>query len=651
MTPLIKNWPWLAERVFFTVLEKLPKTIRWRLDRSYEKALYWMATRHRQRLRRTVFVGVTGSVGKSTTKDLIAGILERHMKNGCKNSGSLNWAWDVAHLILRTKRSDAFCVTELAVTGPGTLDLSLSLVRPAVGVVTNIGDDHFSSFGNREAIAQEKSKLIKSLPSDGVAILNADDPRVQAMRSHFSGRVVTYGQGEGAMLRGEVVQSAWPDRLSLTVIWNGESVRVQTQFCGTFWTTAVLAAMATGISLGVPLAVAAEAIANVEPFEGRMAPVCVGEVTFIRDDWKAPLWTVAAVIEFVRQARAVRKIIIIGTLSDYQGNSTTRYAEVGKQALAAADCVIFVGSRAASGLRAKSSEKDELWAFPSLREASKFLAGYLKPGDLVLLKGSNKADHMQRLILASTTEVKCWRSDCGRSKFCDACELINVESGPVAANIDMAKSMPISSAESEMPVDELRRIGRSMVVVVGLGNPGESYIGTPHNVGYSTIDILAQGLARNWLQVDELAMVMRGESQNVSICLIKALTQMNQVGPALLRLAHVLDFGLAQCIFIHDDLDLPIGTVRVRMRGSDGGHRGLRSIIQAFQADNFCRIKIGVGRSEAAQQVADYVLTPFQPEQKEKVDTACRTAADRVFELIRQGQHRTVEPVPDRQNI
>ena len=154
----------------------------------------------------------------------------------------------------------------------------------------------------------------------------------------------------GAMLQGEAIEAAWPARLSFTVKWNGQSsLRVHTRLCGSHWAPTVLAALAAGVSLGVPLTVAAEAVGSVEPFEGRMSPVDVGDgVTFVRDDWKAPVWTIAPTFDFMRQARAPRKIIVIGTVSDYPGDSARRYVQIGRQALAVADCVIFVGPWASS---------------------------------------------------------------------------------------------------------------------------------------------------------------------------------------------------------------------------------------------------------------------------------------------------------------
>lgn len=626
--------------------------VEWRLRRLawkvYSQSVYRLAFLHRRSLRRTAFVGITGSAGKTTTKDLVASILERHLPRGRMGSGTLNGPYDVARLLLRTRASDAYCVTEIAITNDANIDLPVALFRPTVGVVTSIGGEHVSAYGNLDGIAEEKSKLIRSLPARGIAILNADDPRVLAMRARFSGRTITYGMSGDAMLRGEAVEASWPDRLSLTVKWNGQSARVQTQLCGRHWVPVVLAALATGVALGVPLTAAADAVASVEPFEGRMSPVEFGDgVTFIRDDWKAPFWSLATTFDFMRQARAARKIIVVGTISDYSGPYTPRYVSIARQALAVADCVIFAGPRASACLRAKRNSQDQLFAFPSLRNASAFLSSYLRPGDLVLLKGSIRTDHLERLILARTTDVQCWRSGCGRGYFCNQCSLLRVASDPEAPNGAFPAELGmLESATFDIGCPSGRQ---STVCVVGLGNPGERYIATRHNVGQSVVDILARRLSGTWTREGDLAMVMRTHWAGQAVWLLKLLTPINDAGPTLLPLAQELCFSLNECILVHDDLDLPVGTVRARYRGGDGGHRGVQSILQAFQDDKVRRVKIGIGKPGAGEAVTDYVLTPFPPEQAAAVDAASRAAGDRVLELIREASSpvaRTARTTP-----
>ena len=620
------------KKLFWELWNRLKVAIVWRIPYYYERVLYRITYWHRRRLVNTIFVGITGSAGKTTTKDLVAAILQRHFASeGRKTMGTLNSIEYVPALVLGTHKSDAYCVTEIGAPGPGTMDLPLALIRPSVGVVTNIGADHISAYGSKEAIAVEKSKLVRSLPTEGIAVLNADDSLVKGMAEQVVGRIVTFGLAENAMLCGDSLQSVWPERLSLNVTWQGESLRVQTQLCGTHWAPSVLAALATGVSLGVRLTDAAAAITNVLPFAGRMDPVVVDGIIFIRDDWKAPLSTIAPAFDFMRNAKARRKIIVMGTISDYRGDSAKRYQEIAQSALEIADCVVFVGDRASAALRAKRSASDELHAFPSIRDASVYLGAYMKSGDLVLLKGSAKTDHLQRLILARTSGVQCWRMDCRLNQFCDTCALLQTPSGPA-----VPAASPTLALESTATTDTTRRLEAATVVVVGLGNPHQRLADTPHNVGYRTIEILAQRMGQDWLAEGDLAMVARGELHGQKICLIKPFSPMNEIGPALAALANELGFEVHQCILVHDDLDLPLGAVRARNRGSDGGHRGVRSILQAFQDDRFRRVKIGVGHAPEGQSVIDFVLTPFSEEQCAIVTTINSAAADKVIELLRQ---------------
>lgn len=384
------------------------KGVEWRLKgwawNLYCQCTYALALIYRRWLHRTIFIGITGSAGKTTTKDLVACILERHAGKVQRGLGSFNFPFNVARVVLKTRVTDAYCVTEIALPNSDAgIDLPVAIFHPTVGVVTNIGGDHISAYGSLDAIAAEKSKLVKALPVTGIAVLNADDPRVLAMQSRCAGRTITYGLNENAMLRGEAINAAWPNRLSFTVRWNGQTARVQTQLCGSHWVPVVLAALATCVALGVPLEAAAAAVADEKPYEGRMSPVELGDgVTFIRDDWKAPFWTIAPTCDFMRQARATRKVIVMGTISDFSGPDTKGYVKVARQALAVADCVLFIGSKASACLRAKRDANDQLFAFPSIRNASSFLEAYLQPGDLVLLKGSTRADHLERLIFRRT---------------------------------------------------------------------------------------------------------------------------------------------------------------------------------------------------------------------------------------------------------
>jgi UDP-N-acetylmuramyl pentapeptide synthase len=394
-------------------------------------ASYALAARHRKASWQTLFIGVTGSAAKTSTKDLIWAALSARSL-GHKTPGTHNAAHWVARTVLAVRPDHDFCVVELGATGPGSLDRPIAVVRPKVAVVTNIGGDHRSAFRSLEATAAEKGKLVAALPPNGLAVLNADDPLVLAMRPRSPARVITYGLAADADVRAEEIGGAWPDRLGFVASYRGERVGVQTRFCGEHWVHAVLAALATAVGLDMPLLAAAEAVGRVEPWSGRLSPTVVGGVTFIRDECKASLWSVGPALRFLRAARAPRKIAVIGTISDYGGRASAVYAGVAREALESADEVLFVGpqARRSSGARTHTRAA-ALHAFDSLREASAWLETNLRPGDLVLLKGSQRADHLLRLLLARQGRVACWRQECRRTKFCDQCLLLRVPELPL----------------------------------------------------------------------------------------------------------------------------------------------------------------------------------------------------------------------------
>jgi UDP-N-acetylmuramyl pentapeptide synthase len=397
-----------------------------RLASSYRRLERRRALRHRRSVAGVTFIAVTGSAGKTTTKDLIATVLATKHRT-TKSPGTHNSAHWVSHTVLGARRGDGCCVHELGATGPGSLDEPIALVRPRVAVVTNVGGDHRSAFRTLDATASEKAKVVHAVPRAGFAVLNADDPRVLAMAGSCRGRVLTYGLNPDATVHAESVRSSWPDRLSFTVIHGEQRVAVHTRLCGVHWIHACLAAITTGIGLGVPIPVAAAALAPVEPLPGRYQPVEANGVTFIRDEFKASLWSVAPALEFLRDARAVRKVVVFGTISDYSGRASQIYADVARQALEVADEVIFVGPQALRCGAARSHPKGAaLRAFPGLREAHRHLADTLVPGDLVLLKGSQRADHLLRLVLARRGRIACWRTTCRRVKFCNECLLLRV---------------------------------------------------------------------------------------------------------------------------------------------------------------------------------------------------------------------------------
>jgi PTH1 family peptidyl-tRNA hydrolase len=173
--------------------------------------------------------------------------------------------------------------------------------------------------------------------------------------------------------------------------------------------------------------------------------------------------------------------------------------------------------------------------------------------------------------------------------------------------------------------------------VVGLGNPGPEYRNTRHNVGQRVVDALARRIHARFEREGGHA-VAHGRWQGETLYLIKPGSFMNVTGPPVARLARKLHLGPADLVIVFDDIDLPLGKVRVRLKGSAGGHNGVRSLIEAFGTDALRRVKIGVGRpgrpGEDRDLVSDHVLSPFYPEEHDTMAAACDEAADQALKLV-----------------
>ncbi len=170
-------------------------------------------------------------------------------------------------------------------------------------------------------------------------------------------------------------------------------------------------------------------------------------------------------------------------------------------------------------------------------------------------------------------------------------------------------------------------------VVVGLGNPGPEYRDTRHNVGQRVLDLLARRLRASWRR-DGSAVVARGQWRGEPVRLIKPISFMNESGPVVAKALRRVEAGPADLILVYDDIDLPLGTVRLRMKGSHGGHRGVRSVIEALGTQEIKRVKVGIGRPDQKDDVPDHVLTSFERDELPAVDAAVAEAAERVLALL-----------------
>ena len=181
-----------------------------------------------------------------------------------------------------------------------------------------------------------------------------------------------------------------------------------------------------------------------------------------------------------------------------------------------------------------------------------------------------------------------------------------------------------------------------MKLVAGLGNPGAKYRGTRHNVGFEVIDLLAARHGLTFEAAPADALQARWRRPEEVVLLVKPLTFMNVSGEALSALTRYYKMTVADTLVACDDVNLPLGRLRIRASGSEGGHNGLRSIAEQFGTVDYARLRIGVGRGDTRRDLADHVLARFEPEEQPGIETAIARAADAVESWLLDGLAATM---------
>ncbi len=176
-----------------------------------------------------------------------------------------------------------------------------------------------------------------------------------------------------------------------------------------------------------------------------------------------------------------------------------------------------------------------------------------------------------------------------------------------------------------------------MKLVVGLGNPGREYEGTRHNVGFMVIEALASKAGISLGEKRFKGIFGKGRLASETVAFLEPMTFMNASGRSVNGARQELDVVPQDVVVIYDDVDFPLGTVRVAQRGSDGGHKGVRSILDEMQTDEFVRVRVGIGRPAARGDVVDWVLGRFEGDELEARDRAVERAMEAVETIVRRG--------------
>ena len=176
-----------------------------------------------------------------------------------------------------------------------------------------------------------------------------------------------------------------------------------------------------------------------------------------------------------------------------------------------------------------------------------------------------------------------------------------------------------------------------MLLILGLGNPGPRYELTRHNAGFLVLENLADKYKIKLSQSKYRSLYGKGEINGLPVILAKPMTYMNESGNAVKALISAFNLSLEQILVIHDDIDLPLGKIKTKLKGGDGGQLGIRSTIETLQNPEFCRVRIGVGRPEQREDIVDYVLSSFSEQESgllnEVMDKAVQTIEAALKEL------------------
>jgi UDP-N-acetylmuramoyl-tripeptide--D-alanyl-D-alanine ligase len=355
------------------------------------RALGRLAAAHRRRHAIPV-VAVTGSNGKTTTKELLALVLSCRFRV-LRATGSFNNQWGLPLTLLGLDETHEAAVIELGMNAPGEIAALARIAQPTIGIVTTVAPAHVEFLGSIEGVQKAKGELVAAIPPEGVAVLNADDPRVLALARTARGRVVTFGLAERAEVRvGAVVATA--DGLTFSLTAGGATAAVRLPLPGRHNAVNAAAAVAAGGVLGVPLAEAARALGGAVAVKGRLTWREIAGVRVLDDTYNANPASLRAALEVLAEAaRAAgrgRTWVILGDMLELGPLAEAAHRDAGAWIAAVPVAgLLTVGPRAGrAGEAARAAGCPDVTAWDTPAAAAAGLAPRLEAGDRVLVKGS-----------------------------------------------------------------------------------------------------------------------------------------------------------------------------------------------------------------------------------------------------------------------
>jgi UDP-N-acetylmuramoyl-tripeptide--D-alanyl-D-alanine ligase len=369
------------------------------------EALHATARTRTQRQPETTYIGITGSNGKTSTKEAIAAVLGRQAPT-LKTQASYNTEIGYPLTLLRLEPQHRYAVLEMGAQWVGELAWLCTIHAPDWSLITNVGTSHLESFGSQERIAIAKSELVQALTPEGIALLNYDDPNVRAMSAKTQARIIYYGQEEGADIRATNIAGDALRGRSFTLHARGEQARIQLHLPGEHGVTIALAAAATGIAAGMSLHEIRIALEELAPTKRR------GEIkrgpngsTLIDDSYNASRQSILAIAQTMHEAQIAsqgKRWAVLGDILELGTYAHAEHAQTGAELADLVDYIVAIGDQARfylEGALKANIPQDHIYYFAAditnktaleaaKRAAADLLLAQVRPDDLVLLKAS-----------------------------------------------------------------------------------------------------------------------------------------------------------------------------------------------------------------------------------------------------------------------
>jgi UDP-N-acetylmuramoyl-tripeptide--D-alanyl-D-alanine ligase len=334
-------------------------------------------------------IGITGSAGKTTTKEAVAEVLSSRF-SVLKSQGNLNNEFGLPLQLLKLEPEHEIAVVEMGMSHSGEIAALARIAHPDWGIVTNVGSAHAQNFPDSVAgIARSKYELVQSLPASGVAILNCDDPYVGQFGRDFRGRSIYFGIGPCADPRAANIEELGTEGVRFQVTAGEEQATVTLALLGRHNIWNVMAAIAAGLEAGIPLADCAIAAGRLRPPDKRGEVLSIGDATVINDCYNSNPEALKSMIATLAAMPAKRRILVAGEMLELGPGSAALHRECGRAA-AESSIDLVVGVRGSAQYIVEAAREAGALAIflASPLEAGEWLKAELRPGDAVLLKAS-----------------------------------------------------------------------------------------------------------------------------------------------------------------------------------------------------------------------------------------------------------------------